>query len=181
MRFIGIDPDLSCLTVALVDESGLLVCIEAFKSKKTGMDAISDICPRVCEAVNVMPNDVASCAIESQEIVYTAKAGRNPRSLLTLAHMSGVLHCACNIAFPLAHVLCPVPSRWKGQVPKGIHQARILGKLGIQYIKMGGKEPYCVPDLGGLPVNNLNRSDWKHGMDSWGLAIWAKDQYKKGL
>ena len=176
MQFIGIDPDVSCLTIATVDRDGLLMQMQAFKSKQTGIMAIKDIIQQVALTVKV-PSDVRAIAIEGQEIVYTALHGYNPRSLLPLAHMAGAMHGVCASACPATPIFIPPPAKWKGQVPKDIHQARILKRLGVKYRKMGGKSPYCVPEC--ADRFDLNPGDWKHAMDSWGLAVWAREQYKK--
>lgn len=180
MFFLGIDPDVSCLTAAIVDKSGMLVSIQAFKSRSSGMQSLKEIIPLVGKyLIFDVQQTIKLIAIEGQEISYTVKIGRNPRSMLSLTHCSGAMHGICSMGFPEADIRIPKPAEWKGQVPKEIHQARVLRCLGIEYAKKGGKSPYCVPSLPASFEHNLNPGEWKHGMDSWGLAVWAMEQYKK--
>lgn len=116
--------------------------------------------------------------VEGQEISYTARSGGNPRSILFLATTAGGwLSQASDLA--TGKVLFPTPQKWKGTVPKRIHQSRIYKKLGIPSEVVGKDKnayarPVSTPDV--LGANELNKADWKHVGDAAGLALWGLEQ-----
>lgn len=71
-------------------------------------------------------------------------------------------------------VFLPLPSQWKGSVPKEIHQARVLRKVGIEPKKGAG---YCYPaDPKVLKRWGFPKGSWKHLSDAIGLALWGLEQ-----
>lgn len=188
MRFIGADPDLQTLSLATVDENSVLCEVMVIKNLKglKGREAAVELIGQLVHHGYSMPclsHPVAAMAVESQEIAYTAQSGANPRSLLTLAPISGALvfiaHCA-----DAERVYLPAPQKWKGSVQKIDHHRRIFKRIDWEYEEKSG---YCCPvpgyekDLDFVKCFNgkLNPGDWKHITDSVGLALYAKAEYEK--
>lgn len=177
--FIGADPDMHTQSLVVVDEKRKLRKIVQIKISRDiiGREAICAMAEAVASlGPDVIPACTAS-AVESQEIAYTTKQGANPRSLLLLANVSGILLTKLYARCPL--VSLPTPQMWKGSIPKKIHQARICKKMGWQYKVRSG---YVVPDVDLDKVEivgKLNPSDWKHILDSIGLALWVRSEFLK--
>lgn len=116
---------------------------------------------------------VHAVAVEEIEVVTSSSRGANPQSQVPLAISSGAMgmwlkrELATGIIFARTQ-------QWKGSQPKKINQARTCRKLGLDYKIMGGKSPYCVP-TSRVPrcFQAVNAGDWKHLLDSAGLAIWV--------
>ena len=187
--FLGSDPDIKCLSMAACDEEGIIKEILVLKNAKgvKGREA-------VCSFVDMIPNHIfqlaclreqtlLAAAAESQEISYSADQGKNPRSMLTIAPLSGTMLLVAKFGLP-EKLYLPAPQKWKGTAKKRVHQARICNRLGWDYEQ---KADYCHPPKGwDVPVpfmecvnGNINKGDWKHILDSIGLALYARDQYLK--
>ena len=191
MRFIGADPDLQTLSLAAVDENSVLREVLVIKNLKglTGRPAAVELIGQLVAHGFDLPSiqghngPLAAMAVESQEIVYSAHTGANPRDLLLIAPLSGALvfvaHCA-----DAEEVYLPSPQAWKGTKDKQKHHRRIFRQIGWEYVEKSG---YCCPkaispgDLDYLECFNgkINPGDWKHITDSVGLALYAKAKYDK--
>ena len=186
---IGADPDLKSPALAMMDvltkevlmvgkvkveekateHAGVVACVNASRGCFRDMLAQAD-----------QPT-VLAIAVEGQEIVYTARSGGNPRSIMFLAAAAGGM--LAEASYETENVLFPSPKDWKGDVPKQIHQARILGRLGFEVEKRGkdAKTGYCVPiGCKAMGASALNTGDWKHVSDAIGLAEWTCNLITKG-
>ena len=75
---------------------------------------------------------------------------------------------------------------WKGDIPKCVHQARVLKKRGMEYETRGSKgagrdSRYTVPTSGFDNIRTggkLGAGDWKHAVDAIGLADWGLAKLK---
>lgn len=187
-NFIGIDPDMHSMGVAVVtDIDGVkpylshVACIKA--KGETGGAAVVAISREVSDYWQAIGNDViSSCvafAVEGQEM-YLGKT-KNPRSIMFLAAAAGAALHELASQYPEAFARFPTPGDWKGQVPKQVHQMRAFNKLGIMALTRGTtKSGYCVPDMTGQNVSiggTLNIGDWKHVGDAVGIALWVREQY----
>lgn len=184
---LGFDPDLSRPSAAAVDEAGRVVAVWCGRTPDGPKDRKVE---RAIETVENWPVALlggdfvlaASAAVEDQEVSYTARTGASPTSIIPLAQVAGAAFAGCGL--PTGPAVMVKPGQWKGQVPKGIHQARICTRLGWPYRLAGGKEPYAVPDapvVRSVPgADALNDGDWKHVLDAVGLALWSRDQWEQG-
>jgi len=59
-----------------------------------------------------------------------------------------------------SRVLCPIPSDWKGSVPKSIHHKRILARLRVSEEALA----------------HIPKGQQQHVIDAAGLALWAVDR-----
>lgn len=176
--FVGADPDMHSQSIVVIDENGILKKIAIVKVHRriTGQEAIIAMAGELADRDFGAFRSTAT-AIESQEIAYTAREGRNPRSLLMLANVSGIL--LAQAARVCVTLYLPTPQAWKGSISKKIHQARVCKKMGWEFVT---KSDYVIPsvDLSGVEVTGkLNSSDWKHILDSVGLALYARDTFLK--
>lgn len=180
--YMGIDPDSRTPALAAVDGTGdlVLVACEHLKMERSSPELINALLRGWVEMeAELLPDDlvIASVAVEGQEIVYSARSGANPRSILLLGQVAGMLMAQALRVSDI--VLCPRPALWKGGVPKHIHQARILKRVGYTPDVKGGKSKYCAPRESVKSVigaRGLLDSDWKHVCDAIGLALWAKEK-----
>lgn len=188
MYFIGIDPDTHATGIAVLSDATIQpVCfVGCCKAKgSTGGEAVIDMAAELQNFFDVNIEDsfgFVAAAIEAQEISYTSRQGKNPRNLVTLAAVAGA--CLSNALKHLLTPYCyfPLPQRWKGSVPKTVHQARVLGRIGWKSEIVGDRDigyarPVSVP--GDMELVNVGKTDWKHVVDAIGLALWCREQYLK--
>jgi hypothetical protein len=186
--FLGSDPDLRTLSVAVLKNvAGLPVLDRILLVKQKGSKGDA----AVLDMINAMQrmlvnylwmNGQVVMAVESQDVSYTGCTNAARVSdLVNLAHIAGAVCQKFSVLAPRA-MLLPKPQAWKGNVPKGIHQCRVLKRLGVAFTMKGGQEPYPVPvDLRSVVSGDkLNDGDWKDINDSIGLALYAWDWWKKG-
>lgn len=193
MIFVGVDPDLHHSALAGVSETGkvwalLITEVDSkFKEQAAAVELARKMTGQI-PCLKNMPSEVMAFAVEAQEISYTAKSGKNPRSILHLAPATGMWLLAGHLAWPGAAVFNPLPQAWKGSVPKQIHQARILKAIGWEYERVGKDHStgYCRPTKGGQSDEQMiddvtarhGKAAWKHLVDAIGLALWARDEWK---
>lgn len=187
--YLGCDPDMACPTVAAVCAStGRLVGVYASRRGAVKKGAESSAIVSIRNVRGIFHDfskmlgypSILGIAIENQEVFSSARRGVPPSSLLALGQVAGaiVLDALYEVRAE-GRVLFPQPKTWKGDVPKHIHQARVLGKLKIEYEKV--REDYCVPlDCEHIVgYDTVNRGDWKHASDSVGLAVWCREELVK--
>lgn len=172
---VGIDPDLHSCAWAVVSKTFEAAGIVRVPTKIKGHDALQqmvealhgELADALIELVDE-PDDFATLTVEGQQIYRGAQA--NPNSLLPVAVVAGAAAACALDACPEAALWLPLPSEWKGNVPKKIQQARSWAALEVAYEVRGGKEPYCVPNL----ATGIKAGDWKHAGDAVGLALAGK-------
>ena len=184
MRCVGVDPDLHTLSVAELNEDGSLKGVHVVKATGLkGLPAAVAIIRELQKKAFMLKTTGTTAgdfvlAVEGQDVGYTGRTNMaNPQDLIPLAAVAGGV-----VATLRAHRTYLIkPSQWKGSVPKKIHQRRILSKLGIEYRMMGGNSPYPVPvDFERFVLSGkANAGDWKDINDSVGLAVYARNRYKK--
>lgn len=184
---IGIDPDMRKPSMAMMDvKSGNTIAVRCIKNTSKAKDraavigCVNSLRGCITSFLKDLGNPELLCVVvEGQEIAYTAREGANPRSIMLLATVAGA--CLTEAAYETENILFPSPNEWKGGVPKGIHQARILRKMGWEYEVVGSdkKTAYARPtqDLSAVyGANDLNKADWRHVVDSIGLADYAREK-----
>lgn len=193
MLVVGIDPDLHDLPIAVIDikegEARPTIGLEMVKVPRLlrGADALLVMAQRMSEvAYSLNFERVPDLLVVEGQRIYPKTRGKkggkapNPNAILRLGQVAGL--CLCLNA---RERKIPEPREWKGQVPKLIHQGRVLTKLGwlSLFEKAGGRDPYYTLKgkepppgfVGELP----NKGDWKHAIDAIGLALWGLDQHRK--
>lgn len=196
MIYIGIDPDLHRTGVFVISEKdGEIIAMSPKCLKVAGDLKAEDAAVAMARRLRTVFDDLAVTAelaggavvaVEGQEVSYTARSGKNPRSVLQLAWVSGAAVAAA-LSLPPSNrqriYLWP-PAKWKGSVPKQIHQARIYKQLGWEAKKVGKPDTgYCQPvgdDVKDLEKKcDIKPGDWKHVGDAMGLALKAMEVYKR--
>jgi hypothetical protein len=117
-----------------------------------------------CGAGERWPGPVARVLIERPQ-VYSARLSKgNPNDLITLAIRVGrYLERLGALGVPIDESRDTVlPNAWKGQVPKGVHNRRVLGGL--------DPEDRATADRCLTPLANGLRDD---AIDAIGLGVWA--------
>lgn len=121
---------------------------------------------RVIEGLQ--PADVFT--VENQQLYEEGKA--KPQDLLHLAHVAG--SCAGAAAFKAETVYFPLPATWKKGVPKGVHQSRVLDKLGWSYTFNGPKKPVSnVQYPEGVKLGTIPAKHTSEAVDAIALALWG--------
>ena len=192
MIYIGIDPDTRRLPIAIVafDAADLGLILEVrmrlIEVEKGVLGRAAAL--RMAEHLahhGLRPQgadrSTAVAAVEGQYFNPYGKARSQDVALLSFVSGAAAtaLYRWCDVVYT------PLPRQWKGEVPKLIHQQRVARKLGWEVRRAGSatdpSQAYCVPTD---PDTNLllpRASDWKHGFDAIGLALWARDEHARRL
>ena len=196
--FIGIDPDVRLLNVALIDQDKkpLAVFIRRNPLKDgVGDQAIANAAPLACQLVmdvigyiiDGVPNPASdiqvNIAVESQSMVHTQKMRQqgksiNYESIKECAQISGIM---LGVFSNLSTVLTLIqPSIWKKGQKKHIHHPRIYRKLGLVPVTDIVKNifPLIIPELIQYSHDKINPGDFMDINDSLGLALWACENEK---
>ena len=180
---LGIDPDLDTTAYAAARD-GRIECVGVVRVKKGR--GLEGLVTELCAHMDNVPADLI--VVEGQQIYQGMR--QRPDDILRLAQFAGVAAGLAAAQSGCFRVLMPRPQEWKGSVPKPIHQARVLTRLGWAYEQKGpppkrraGKMEhagYCVPTNVPRDVDlyDVRPSDWKHIVDAIGLALWGVDQIK---
>ena len=172
MICLGIDPDSHNLAWALVEKDqtritvldlGIITVPKSFKGKRAVTKMIWELqqLPKRFEDLE----QPYSLVIEGQEIYRGSNSKVNPNGLLMIAQIAGA--AAGLLREGASGLRIPRPREWKQSIPKPVHQARILSKLGWGYKKTQG---YSYPLSSPF---DFKSSEWKHLVDAIGLAVWG--------
>ncbi len=176
---LGIDPDVHTCAVAriTISKTDLNISVWIVRNNKAkGREAALGMAHTLFDTYLIAPL-VDVLTVEGQDIRYAGKTNRaNPQDLCNLALVTGAAY-AC---IPARVKYSPLPSEWKGSVPKHVKQCRILDGLGIKYCMAGGNHLYPIPlNFEQYCVGKVNAGDWKDLTDALGLAVWGLEKYKK--
>lgn len=193
---IGIDPDLRILSAAIVTDDLKLKAVFCRKNKGGSGDvAVANAARCACRLIEdviayfVADSSLPDCdtvlMIESQSMMHAKRMreqGQNVdyEDIRIVAQVTGCLMGAfSNMS---SEIVLIQPMDWKKTTPKLIIHRRAYTALGIPWIEMGGKEPYCVPEDTSPYTfwchDKPNPGDFKDISDSVGLALYGA---KKGL
>lgn len=175
MICLGIDPDTKNTGLALVESHDcapvgivyrVLHVAVASATGTTVQDRLVEMARSVNSALHVLLESmpVHRIAIEWQRL--RPRGEKNPNSIVDLNGVAGMcLQAASAFLVRSQPLLTPIPADWKGQVPKDIHQKRILAKVGL------------TEDLEGVPgAETMTKTQKGHVIDAIGLALWASRQ-----
>lgn len=140
---VGIDPGCTALGWAVFYDGILRAC--GLCSGNTWQETTAKL-PRI----NHRPLTVV---VEHPQ--YYPRSKVDPNSLIKLAFTVG----AAVRHFDPTHVVTPTPREWKGQVPKEIHNARVLARLSQEEMRVF-KATICGHSL----LHNV--------VDAIGVALW---------
>lgn len=172
MIALGIDPDLHTTGCALVEwhdgglralQTWIVRVADKFKGEeaeqKMILAIVADFHARMLGPLmkdSWLGNPPELACVEGQEIYLRSVA--RPNDQLRIAHVAGAAAALC--AYAGLKFSIPLPKRWKGQVPKIIHHARIRNKL-------------AWPIEAAVGWGTILPSHQTHVMDAVGLAQWA--------
>ena len=207
MNFLGIDPDMHHLGMALVNEDLRIVRVFTIKNRGPGPQ---DAVPHGYEAVILMARKLAevlqqspitnplhpayslvAAAVEGQQVYGRYTAGKvDPNDLKNLATVTGFCLMAALGAVPEVYI--PLPAEWKGQAHKRASQKVILGRAGVlEHFHEAGSKTQTPSGYMALnddaPAGLIPGSEailsgqWKHVNDAIGLAQYAARTYLDGV
>jgi hypothetical protein len=183
---IGIDPDVTRPSVALVRSDGAVIACDCIKVKIpagtrggnrllfTMLAIRGHLGTRDWHLRYGKSISISHLVVEGQGI-WNNEA--TPDSILKLGIVAGMCMGIYSQWFNPSFLYLPGPVEWKKGVPKHIHQARLCTELGWAFEKHGtGKGRYCQP-LAPVVAHHIdfNPGDWKHVLDAIGLARYAFD------
>lgn len=179
--FLGIDPDMHDMPVAEVDEAGKLIEIHLMRVPKsiTGREALIEMTSQIHKSC-IRFQEYEAITVEGQEwYQFGPSKTKNPKSIGFLATVAGGALTAFG-GCGACRKYFPTPQEWKGSVPKQIHQARVLARMGVEYEKTTNQHGtgYCFPKGFAIGSIKLSKGDWKHAVDAIGLAQYGREQYQ---
>lgn len=173
-RVLGIDPGTTRTGLAILEGNANPELIYVGVAK--GKDQLSTISQIYCQISHIkFIYVIDKIIIEGQEFYQTdQKKKAKPQDLIKAAFISGAAAAFSTVYLSQAEILQPLPKVWKKQVPKHIHQKRILDKLRIPIVKYM-KSQCPVPDTSKIKSigSNINDGDWYDILDAVGLALWG--------
>lgn len=180
---MGVDPDIKSMPVAVVvNEDGRLALhrvhmIRVDDSLKEDL-AVEAMLENIRQEwplhAVAAPYTLDVAVIENQRVL---ERKRNHDDMIRLAQVAGAARAACYARKKFA----PHGQEWRGNAPKNIIQARILSKLGIEYVqqKTGSKpSKKALTELARKVegVSDVQTSEWLDLVDAIGLACWGLKQ-----
>lgn len=179
--FLGVDPDMHFVCFWIVNGRGYPLDRYPIElpTKLKGRDALMALADSIHNASYgihrmMKPYHCAGAAVESQELYQFGESKtKNPKSIMQLATAAGMI--LAEVRKYTENIYFPAPQAWKGSVPKGIHQARICSRVEWKYEQVGGRDGYCQPKGLQECLDMRIGSQWKHAMDSIGLALYARE------
>lgn len=177
MIAVGIDPDTKTTGVAVVEWDGqkfnvLGARLVRAKGRKV-QDRLVEMASELMRVIPLALPDPGPDAVAVEWMKLRPKGEKNPNSIVDLNGVAGMCVAAAiqlypkDAWMPLPHIFTPIPSKWKKQVPKNVHQSRILSRVGLT------KD---LKDAEGTPVpgsKDIPASMRTHVIDAIGLAVWA--------
>lgn len=186
MMTLGIDPDIRAMPLAAVSDTAGLVSVRMIRvDPEMGMGADMATKEMILEVASFAPfarrwfTHLDLAVVENQRVL---ERKRNHDDMLRLAQVAGAAAASTGM-FARDQLLMPFAQEWKGNLPKPVSQARILGKLGIEYVQQkGGSKPTqkALRELRSKVdgVENVKTAEWVDLVDAIGLALWGIKESK---
>ena len=175
MRVLGVDPDLHHAGLALVDDGKTVIAVRCSQVSSDLRGTTSCV-----EMARAMQEDLFElfaaygrpdvAIVEGQEMYLGSRV--RPQDLLHLALAAGMAAGIVRAAWADTRIEVPKPKTWKGDIPKHIHQKRVLRSVGIQF--EGGSNPVRIlrlPETDGFA--GIKKPHLIHVIDAIGLAVWG--------
>jgi hypothetical protein len=180
--YLGIDPDLRCLNMAVLDGTTPLAIFLRRNKEGKGDTAVASAVKGIAGILDDFVKFMASnetlqtreivMIVESQNMMQAAAyRGKGKKidyqDILHTGQLSGIWMGVFADVATRVHLV--QPSAWKGQIPKSIHHPRIYAKLGW---------PVNTPpdSLGAYSSVKPNPGDFLDINDSLGLALWGAER-----
>lgn len=182
MLTMGIDPDLHYTSVVIARQlRPVWVSVTSVSAKLRGVDAVQAVIREMCQW-NWPGDAIEAIAIEGQQ-KYGPTAGHSrgskvdPADLLKLALVSGAVLAMVISIYPNAKCFVPLPSMWKGQVPKSIHNRRVLNRAAVTFTVDEGRELIIPQWPDSTTVNRaVAAGQANHAIDALGLAQYVDNR-----
>ena len=167
MRVIGVDPDSKDTSWCCMEDGEVLsLGVVSIPRKFRGADSVREMIWALQDLPNQVPCGKEFLLVVEGQQAYQGRGRADPNSLIMIAQVTGAV---AGILRPFAgSLVIPRPCDWKKSVPKPIHQARILSRIGWEYTKTS---------TGSYPTNapfDFKVGEWLHLVDSIGLAAWGE-------
>ena len=153
MKVVGIDPGTKALGWAIFRNEKLSEC---GLIRSASLHCMSE------QLVKKFAGTSGDLAVIEVPQVYRHSPG-DPNDLINVSVISGAALAAC-AGFDTVEL--PRPKRWKGSVPKDVHNRRVLAKL--------SNRERCVLQECGVPKYLLHNV-----IDAIGLGMWGVDAYRR--
>ena len=181
MIAVGIDPDTTTTGVAVVELVGnrmivrgvALVRAKGRKVQDRLVGMASELAYVFRDGIRLDLQDVEPDAVAVEWQRLRPRGEKNPNSIVDLNGVAGMcvstaLQLFGNPTFnPTPNIFTPIPPEWKKQVPKKVHQNRILRRVGLAPELTYG-DGSVVPGAKKIPASMRT-----HVIDAIGLAVWA--------
>ncbi len=152
VRMLAVDPSLTCTGWARFLDGRLDACgiIRTYRD-----DTLAGRLYSIDRAFRGVPMP-DKLVIEWPQVYTRAKSKGDPNDMLPVAAVAGIVIASLSADV----VLTPRPAEWKGQVPKDVHNARVMRRL--------TPEERNRVDAAQLPKSLANNA-----IDAIGLGLWA--------
>lgn len=175
MIAIGIDPDTKSTGIGVVEllPDGSYKALYATLARAKGRKA-SDRREAMARALHDLripfyrQNHDVIGVVEWMKL--RPKGEKNPNAIVDVNGIAGM--CVSNVIFmDPVKIYTPIPSDWKGTVPKKVFTNRILSSLSLTS-DLTYATGAVVPGAEKMPASMRT-----HAIDGLGLAVWALKQY----
>lgn len=194
--YLGIDPDLRTMNVAVVTENRVPVAVFVRRNKtpktgdgavaasvKTAFSLMQDV---ICWADKEYPRFERILVTESQNMQQALQYRRVNRKvdLEDILHVGQVAGVMMGVFSEWVQSIHLVPaSSWKGQIPKQVHHGRIYRRLDwlqtdrdTNFTPKGVIHPARISDgIGQYSFDKINPGDFADINDSLGLALYGAE------
>lgn len=178
MFVVGIDPDTKATGVAAVEAYPLgsfrilhlgLVRAKGRKAADRRREMAHELNKYLCSyELHLEGQRPTAVAIEWMHL--RPRGEKRPNDILNLNGVAGMCVSACLQLNP-EFVFTPIPKEWKGEVPKAIHQRRILTTFGLNSDLCYRGITRSVKHAPG--AEQIPPSMRTHVIDALGLCAWA--------